>query len=974
MARRKKSDAELRASGSANLSRRTAAKERAAEAAATAAQIASAPKAERPPLPRTTAEWHALIRLLPGFDPFALAGACRFDERVAARAIDWIETNIRHSKGAKGGALFVMQPWQRAFVANLFGWVRPDGTRRFREALLYVGKKQGKALDVDTPIPTPRGWTRMGDLVAGDWVYDEHGAPCAVVAGGDVEHDRPCYRVSFDDGTSIVADAEHEWYTDAYLTGRPGPQRGVPREQTKQTHADHIRTTEQIRNTLRFRCGGPAGDAANHSIPVAGPLRGRPRDLPIKPYTLGAWLGDGTSASAQLTCADVDFGIVREIEADGYDVGPAKYYKPKSPTTATVAITPGVRGKRGTSVMRNALRALGLLGNKHIPAAYLRASAQQRTALLQGLMDTDGCVSDRGQCEFTTTSPALRDGVAELLRSLGYKPNVGEGRARVNGRDVGAKWRIRFHAYSDRPCFRLARKATRLRPPPTYRARSMRRQIVAVDPVPSRPVRCIQVDSPSHLYLAGPGMVPTHNSAMVSSIACYLALEDGEKGPEVYCAAAKRDQAKIIWQECVTQLKRIDPDEQRAQRFQHSVTLEGGGFLKPISADAGTEDGMNPSAALIDELHRQPNANLVNVIRFSTAARAQPLVIMLTTADEDRPSVCNDTLARAKDVRDNPGDPARPGFDPEFLPAIYEADPKDDWTSPETWRKANPNLGVTVSEEFLAKGCREAKENPTLRADFLRYHLNVRVNSAQSFFDPADWDACVGPESFQQLRARLRGKRCFGGLDLAAVNDLASLALWFPDELAVLWWTWCPRDGARDRERNDRVPYLVWAGQGALILTGDGPVERTVSYGRIRRDILQVTKDYQVVEIGFDKAGANETVTALRDEHGIRFLDFQQGFAAMSNPMREVQRLMTSRGFVHGGDPVARWAMLNVVPKHGDVGDYIMPSKKRSPERIDPAVALIMAVGVGMLQPAPVKKAPVAGSVSIGRRPWGEDD
>ena len=136
---------------------------------------------------------------------------------------------------------------------------------------------------------------------------------------------------------------------------------------------------------------------------------------------------------------------------------------------------------------------------------------------------------------------------------------------------------------------------------------------------------------------------------MVSSIACYLALEDGEKGPEVYCAAAKRDQAKIIWQECVTQLKRIDPDEQRAQRFQHSVTLEGGGFLKPISADAGTEDGMNPSAALIDELHRQPNANLVNVIRFSTAARAQPLVIMLTTADEDRPSVCNDTLARAND-------------------------------------------------------------------------------------------------------------------------------------------------------------------------------------------------------------------------------------------------------------------------------------------------------------------------------------
>lgn len=606
MPRRRKTDAELAASGSANLSRRRAEAARKEAAAQVAAQIAAAGEVTVPPLPRSVAEWHALIRSLPGYDPFALAGACRFDVRAATRPLEWIQSNIRHTKGRDAGRLFVLSPWQRAFVANLFGWLRPDGTRRFREALLYVGKKQGK-------------------------------------------------------------------------------------------------------------------------------------------------------------------------------------------------------------------------------------------------------------------------------------------------------------------------------------------------------------------------------SALVSAIACYLALEDGEKGPEVYCAAAKREQAKIIWSECVAQLARIDPTQQRAHRYQHSVSFPDGGFLKPISADAGTEDGMNPSAALIDELHRQPDDRLVNVIRFSTAARAQPLVIMLTTADEDRPSVCNDTLARARDVRDNPGDAARPGYDPEFLPAIYEAGPDDDWTKPETWRKANPNLGVTVSEEFLAKKCREAQENPTLRTDFLRYHLNLRVSSAQAFFDAEDWDACEGPDRFLVLREKLKGKRCFGGLDLASVNDLASLALWFPEVRAALWFTWCPRDGARDREHHDKVPYMVWAGQGALILTGDGPIERTVSYGRIRQDILRLTTEYDVVEIGFDRAGANETVTALRDDHGVKFLDFSQSFGAMTPPMREVRRLLGARELVHGGDPVARWAMLNVVPRHGDVGEYIMPSKKRSRERIDPAVALMMAVGVSLLQPATPKRRPVGGSISL-RAHDGDDD
>ncbi|MBP9863513.1 MAG: hypothetical protein KBD62_36540 [Kofleriaceae bacterium] len=951
----RKTDAELAASGSANLSRRRAEEKRAREQAALRKANPKDADVIGPPLPETDAEWKALIRSLPGFDPYHLAAGCSFRPDLALKAILWIQANVRHLKGPRAGQPFILERWQRSFVANLFGWVRDrDGLRRFREALLYVAKKNGKALDEDTPIPTPDGWKSMGELVAGDAVFDERGVPCRVVAVGPTQTGRPCYRVTFDDGTSIVADAEHEWYTDAYRTGRPGPQRGVPREQTKQTYADHIRTTDEIRRTLTFECGGPAKVACNHSIPVAAPLRGRVRRLPIKPYTLGAWLGDGTSATAQLTCAKADFAILDRIRADGYEVGEPKFWKPSSPDTATVTLTPGVHGKRGTSVLRNALRAAELLGNKHVPAAYLRASIEQRTALLHGLMDTDGYISRAGQCEFTTTSPALRDGIVELLRSLGYKPNVKEARATVGGRDVGAKWRVAFFAYADRPCFHLQRKAARLKPAPTYRARSTRRQVVAVEPVESRPVRCIQVDSPSRLYLAGLGMVPTHNSLLVAGLALYLSLEDGEQGPEVYCAAAKRDQAKIIWNDCVTQLKRIDPEELRAERFQHSVVLPGGGFLKPISADAGSEDGMNPSAGLIDELHRQPDDSLVNVVRLSTAARAQPMVIYLTTADEDRESVCNETLARAKDVRDNPGDPTRPGFDPEFLPAVFEADVKDDWTQPTTWRKANPNLGVSVAEEFLSKRCREAKENPSLLPDFLRYHLNVRARSGarKMFPDMTLWDACGAAFDPQMLF----GKDCVVGVDLSSTTDLTAQVALFPETMHVLCWFWVPEEAAKKRDvRNDRI-YTTWSAGGFLRLTEGNQIDES----RVLDEMLLNMAPFKVREVGIDPYNSLRYTQPMM-ERGMPVVAVRQGWATLSEPAKYLTTLVGNVStpgrlhLKHGGNPVLRWMAANVELDVDKKENWSMV-KPRGGAKIDGIAALV--TGLARVVAAPVAPKP----------------
>jgi deoxycytidine triphosphate deaminase len=313
-----------------------------------------------------------------------------------------------------------------------------------------AARLEGKALALDTPIPTPRGWRTMGDLRQGDLVFDQAGCPCRVVDTSEVLLGRPCREVRFSDGHRIVADLQHQWLTC---------------DKTAREHHNgrtRIVTTAQIEARLRVR------GEWNHQVPLAGPMQYPMRELPIDPYVLGIWLGDGTTTSAMSTCAD---------QPDGS--------------------------------LNSTLRAHGLLGNKHVPGVYLTASVAQRTALLQGLMDSDGSVDAYGRCEFSSNSELLADGVVELAASLGFRPVKTKDRATLYGIDHGPRYRVRYTP--DRPVFRLPRKLSRLR----IGMRHHRfRAIVDVHEVPDVPVRCIQVDSPTGLFLAGQGFIPTHNSSL----------------------------------------------------------------------------------------------------------------------------------------------------------------------------------------------------------------------------------------------------------------------------------------------------------------------------------------------------------------------------------------------------------------------------------------------------------------------------
>lgn len=379
--------------------------------------------------------------------------------------------------------------------------------------LLTGFEGHGKALSLDTKVASPDGWTTIGEIQVGQRLYAGNGRITTVTAKSEVMTDKDCWEVVFDDGSTVIAAGDHLWETETRAS-REASARQLRRGETKlrgtdqrhkRLHEPQIVTTRHIAATLRTESGG-----ANHSIALNGPLQGESRTLlPIDAYTLGAWLGDGTSAAASITTHPDDVEILDHIRDAGWSVE-------KLAATYRWSIQ---GGQRWAGSFQSELRRLGVLGNKHVPAAYLHASAAERLALVQGLMDTDGHATPAGQCEFTTTSRPLAEGMAYLLRSLGIKVMPKESDATLNGMVVGRKFRLLFT--TDAPVFRLRRKRERVTTRPTARQRL--RYVVDVRPVPAVPVQCIQVEDECHTFLITDALIVTHNSTFLRQLAVMVA-------------------------------------------------------------------------------------------------------------------------------------------------------------------------------------------------------------------------------------------------------------------------------------------------------------------------------------------------------------------------------------------------------------------------------------------------------------------
>jgi deoxycytidine triphosphate deaminase len=379
---------------------------------------------------------------------------------------------------------------ERPFILHPGEFVLGSTLERIRLPDDLVARLEGKALALDTEVPTPEGWRTMGELRPGEFVFDEEGQPTRVVNATAPMVRRPCREMVFSDGTTVVCDVSHEWAT-------------VDKNQRRRhERTSRIVTTAEIERTLKVR------GERNHQVLLAPAVRCSDLDLPIDPYVLGVWLGDGTSTKAEITCAEGE--IPSEVARAGYSVA-AQRTRPRvyriGGTGRHRCVVTGRYVRNGS--LNSGLRDLGLLGPKRIPDVYLHAAVPQRQALLEGLMDTDGYVDSIGRCELTTVREPLARQVCELAASLGHRPMLGEGRATLNGVDCGPKYRVHFTA--NKPIFRLPRKLARQK---TTGMLHRFRAVAEVRRVPSVPVRCIEVASPRGLFLITRAYIATHNSSL----------------------------------------------------------------------------------------------------------------------------------------------------------------------------------------------------------------------------------------------------------------------------------------------------------------------------------------------------------------------------------------------------------------------------------------------------------------------------
>ena len=451
--------------------------------------------------------------------------------------------------------------------------------------------------------------------------------------------------------------------------------------------------------------------------------------------------------------------------------------------------------------------------------------------------------------------------------------------------------------------------------------------------------------------------VPRKNgkTTISSGIGTFCLYFDNEPGAEIYSAANDRDQASIIYSEVASMVQQDPALDKRSRVLETTKRILVPGtrsLFRALSSEAYTKWGYNPHVVIYDELHAAPNRDLFDTLTTSQGARRQPLLICITTAGYDRNSVAwemHDYALRVLKYRYPKKYSWVKGYpvnDPTFLAVIYAAPEDADWKDEKVWYMANPALGAFRKIDEMRALYNKAQEVPALEMTFRRLYLNQWVNSTERWLPMEAWDAC----SAKIDEKNLKGKVCYGGLDLSSTTDLTALVLDFPWDDGthdILAHFWIPGDNAVEREKKDRVPYRAWAKKGLITMT-EGNVVDYRSILKFVEDWLQL---YDIREIAFDRWGSQKLTVDLEEmgfltdpkAEGRKLVAFGQGYASMSSPTKELMNLVLQRKIRHGGNPIMRWCADNLVVDQDPAGN-LKPDKAKATQRIDGMVALIMSI------------------------------
>jgi len=451
-------------------------------------------------------------------------------------------------------------------------------------------------------------------------------------------------------------------------------------------------------------------------------------------------------------------------------------------------------------------------------------------------------------------------------------------------------------------------------------------------------------------------MIPRKNgkTSLAAGEGLYMFIGDGENAPEVYTCATKLPQAKICFNDAKEMVKRSPALKSRIGVYSHNMHIEANaGKFEPLSSDSDKQDGVNPSSGIIDEYHAHKTDGMLKVLKSGMGARENPIIWIITTAGFNTIGPCKKYYDRVVKILQGIID------QDNLFGLIFTADKGDDWKDKKTWIKANPSYySIDTLQQFLEEEFKDALHDPSMQVNFKTKNLNMWVDSENIFIEDETYMACTFEKlTLQEQIEKLKGRECYGGLDLASEEDLSSLHLYFPaveNQMACkIVFFWLPEDTIAIRVERDGIPYDEWVSE-KWIFTTPGNVQ---DYNAIRKTIsgnymldgeMQQSEEcvaewFDLKSISYDRFNSSQLVNDLIGD-GIKLSKFGQGFVSMSFPTKEYKKLILKKEICHFGNPVMRWQISNVDIKRDPAGN-IKIDKEKSKDKVDGPVSAVMAYG-----------------------------
>lgn len=424
-------------------------------------------------------------------------------------------------------------------------------------------------------------------------------------------------------------------------------------------------------------------------------------------------------------------------------------------------------------------------------------------------------------------------------------------------------------------------------------------------------------------------------TALAAGIALLMLFLDGEARAEVYSVATSKDQAKLAFDDAKAIVKNTDL-KKRLQIYTNAIAYEQkASSFKALSSDSGIHDGLSPHCTIVDEFHAHPHSGMFDVMKSAIGARKQPLIFIITTAGFNKQGPCYAYRTNAINVA------AGVTEDDSLFTLIYTLDKEDDWDNPDVWIKSNPNLNVSIDNDYIAEQVVDAKNRPEAVRNVKTKNINIWVDAEKTWILDEKWMECVGDISRKDM---LLGAKCYGGLDLSNNKDITAFALTFnmDDKVQHLCWFWIPEDTVKIKIRDENINYDSWIEKGWVKVTPGNVTD----YNFIISDILEICKLYNVVSIAYDPWNSSQAIINMQNE-GLIMSGFRQGFVTFNTPAKQFERNIISGVAEHFGNPVLRWMMASTAIAMDPAGN-IKVDKQKSSQKIDGIVATIMSLGEQM--------------------------